>query len=69
MPPSTLGQSIKIGLNAFNVEQFPTKDVYQFDVHIGSGTETRGLIMKVWESRAVQDALGPGFIFDGNKLA
>ena len=35
---------------------------------IGSGDEKRGLIQKVWQSKAVQSKLGKGFIFDGVKI-
>ncbi len=68
-PPSKLGNAIKVGLNTFHVESLPGKPVYQFDVLIGSGTEKRGLIKKLWASKSLKEALGQGFIFDGNKLA
>ncbi|WPG97800.1 Hypothetical protein R9X50_00058100 [Acrodontium crateriforme] len=70
--PSALGQATRIGLNTFPVTAFPTKPIYQCDVFIGNGVEKRGLILKVWESKAVRDALGSngrGFVFDGSKLA
>jgi eukaryotic translation initiation factor 2C len=67
--PSKLGTAIKVGLNTFHVEALPGKAVYQFDVMIGSGTEKRGLIKKVWQSKGLKQALGDGFIYDGNKLA
>ncbi|KAK5126303.1 hypothetical protein LTR85_010539 [Meristemomyces frigidus] len=67
--PSTLGQACKIGLNTYNVEVMPSAPVYQFDVMIGNGVEKRGLVKKVWESKTLRNALGKGFIFDGNKLA
>lgn len=35
---------------------------------IGSGVEKRGLIKAVWASKAIQEKLGKGFIFDGNKI-
>lgn len=38
-------------------------------VQVGSGNEKRGTIKKVWDTQAVRTALGPGVIFDGNKLA
>jgi eukaryotic translation initiation factor 2C len=68
-PPSKLGTPIRIGLNTFHVEALPNTPIYQYDVIIGSGTEKRGLIKKVWKSKAVQKLLGGGFIFDGNRLA
>lgn len=68
--PSKMGQAIKIGLNTFHVESFPNMPIYQYDVMIGNGVEKRGVIWKVWNSRAVQKELGgEGTIFDGNKLA
>lgn len=67
--PSKMGQAIKVGLNTFHVEQFPNIPVYQYDVMIGNGTEKRGMISKVWNSKAVQKEMGDGAIFDGNKLA
>lgn len=67
--PSTLGQPCKIGLNTYDVKVLPTAKVYQYDVVIGNSVEKRGLIMKVWNSKTLKQALGKGFIFDGNKLA
>ncbi|KAK8222085.1 Protein argonaute [Zalaria obscura] len=66
---SSLGREINMGLNTFHVERLPEKKVVQYDVLIGNGAEARGLIMNLWESRAVQQAIGRGFVFDGNKLA
>jgi eukaryotic translation initiation factor 2C len=43
-------------------------NVLLLKVLIGSGAEKRGLIKAVWESTAVQTAIGKGFIFDGNKI-
>lgn len=67
--PSTLGQPAKIGLNAFSVTEFPKQAVYQFEVMVGKGDEKRGLIKKVWESRAVQQLVGDDFIWDGDRIA
>lgn len=36
---------------------------------MNAGAEKRGLVKKVWESRAVSAALGSGWVFDGNRLA
>ncbi|KKY16343.1 putative eukaryotic translation initiation factor 2c [Diplodia seriata] len=63
------GKEVPVKLNTFNVAQMPTKPVYQYDVNIGSGTEKRGLIMNVWESKTVKAKLGNGWLFDGNKIA
>jgi eukaryotic translation initiation factor 2C len=51
------------------VINYPTKPVYMYDVAVGKGDEKRGTIKAMWESKAVQKELGPGWIFDGNKLA
>lgn len=71
-PPvaSRLGREINIGLNTFAVNVPQTK-VAQYQVLIGSGAEKRGLIMKAWESKAVQSQLPMphAWIFDGNTLA
>lgn len=64
-----LGQSAKIALNTFNVIEYPKAPVYQYEVLIGNGAEKRGLIKSVWESKGLKQALGTGFIFDGNRLA
>lgn len=37
-------------------------------INIGNGAEKRGLIKSVWESQAVKNNVGNGFIFDGNKI-
>lgn len=37
-------------------------------INIGSGAEKRGLIKGIWESKSIKDVIGPGFIFDGNKI-
>lgn len=47
--------------------EFPTKKVYQFEVLVGSGDEKRGLIKKVWESKAIKNTLGSGWVFDGEQ--
>jgi eukaryotic translation initiation factor 2C len=65
--PSAAGQAIKVGLNTFNVAGIKLKPVYQYDVMIGSGTEKRGLIKKVWG--VISKKLGAAFIFDGVNLA
>lgn len=64
----TDGKPVQLPVNAFAITQFPTKDVWQYDVLVGSGQEKRGLIAKVWHSPAVQQAVGPLFIWDGNKI-
>ena len=68
-PLSTMGAPIKVGLNTFRVQPVNIAKVYQFEVLVGNGTEKRGLIKSVWNSNAVKSALGPGFLFDGERLA
>ncbi|KAK3720601.1 Protein argonaute [Vermiconidia calcicola] len=68
-PSSKVGTALKCGLNTFDADINSTAKVYQFDVLVGNGVEKRGLIKKVWRSKAVEQALGRGFIFDDNKLA
>ncbi|KAI5361410.1 Putative PAZ domain, Piwi domain, ribonuclease H-like superfamily, argonaute, linker 1 [Septoria linicola] len=68
-PLSKLGQPTKVGLNTYHVESFPNIAVYQYDVMIGNGIEKRGLIDKVWNSKAVKAEMGNFTVFDGNKLA
>ncbi|TKA61731.1 hypothetical protein B0A49_11611, partial [Cryomyces minteri] len=63
------GKEIVVGLNTFNIAAYPTKAVYQYDVIIGNGAENRGLIKHLWQSKAVREALGAGWIFDGNRIA
>ena len=64
----TDGKAVMLPVNAYAITQYPNKDVWQYDVLIGSGSEKRGLIAKVWHSPAVQQAIGPLFIWDGNKI-
>ena len=63
--PSTLGTAIQMGLNTFDIVKFPSAKVFQYEVLVGNGAEKRGLIDKVWSSKAVRQALGSGWIFDG----
>ena len=67
--PCKLGSGIKVALNTFNVTEYPSKPVYSYEVMVGKGDEKRGLIKAVWESQAVQQAIGDDFIWDGNVLA
>ena len=62
------GKKAMIEVNSHAVLSWPQKDVYQYDIMIGSGAEKRGLITAVWNSQAIQTKLGDGFIFDGNKI-
>jgi len=68
------GKPTSLILNTFNVEKMPTTIVHQYDVAWGSTTDgtKRVLIKKIWNSKAVQAALGGDkarWIYDGNKLA
>jgi eukaryotic translation initiation factor 2C len=70
----TLGKEVTIGLNTYHVVQYPQKPVNQFDVSIiGTGPDANNLrrtvIMKVWNSKPVQDRIDQSWIYDGNKLA
>jgi eukaryotic translation initiation factor 2C len=67
--PCKLGSAAKVALNTFNVIDYPSQPVYSYEVMVGKGDEKRGLIKAVWESRAVQKAIGDDFIWDGNVLA
>ncbi|KAL1857831.1 Protein argonaute [Paecilomyces lecythidis] len=62
------GKEIEVMLNAYPISKFPSKTVYQYDVHIGNGAEKRAVIQKVWNSNARKSALRQT-VFDGNKLA
>jgi eukaryotic translation initiation factor 2C len=69
-----LGKEITVGLNTFHVLQFPQKPVQQYDISIvGTGKDGNNLkrmvIMKVWNSKSVQDKIDQSWLFDGNKLA
>ncbi|KAF2815524.1 Piwi-domain-containing protein [Mytilinidion resinicola] len=78
---STLGREIAVTLNTYNLFGMPTKTAYQYDITIVSqnpakGTTAtdppkRGLVKKIWESKAVKQELGDGhmWLHDGNKLA
>ncbi|KLJ12793.1 hypothetical protein EMPG_12212 [Blastomyces silverae] len=63
------GKEIAIALNSYAITQFPNKPVYQYDVHIGNGSEKRAVVQKVWKSKTRMAKTGNKFIFDGNKLA
>ncbi|KAK2773705.1 hypothetical protein FQN52_004512 [Onygenales sp. PD_12] len=65
---NSTGKEIEVAVNVYPILQFPTKPVFQYDVHIGNGAEKRIVIQKVWNSQARKEKLAH-FIFDGNKLA
>ncbi|KAL4885126.1 Piwi domain-containing protein [Aspergillus karnatakaensis] len=62
------GKEIEVQMNAYAISSFPSKTVYQYDVHIGTGVEKSVVIKKVWNSKARKAALKQ-IIFDGQKLA
>ncbi|KAL4764405.1 putative eukaryotic translation initiation factor eIF-2C4 [Aspergillus foveolatus] len=62
------GKEIEVQMNAFAVTNFPSKTVYQYDVHIGKGAEKSVIINNFWKSRARLNALKQ-IIFNGQKLA
>ena len=63
------GKPVNMNVNAFQVIQYPTVKIYQYDVVIGSGAEKRIVQRKVWDSQARKTATGPQIIYDGNRLA
>jgi len=72
--PNNQGRETIIQLNTFNVLQYPTKKVYQYDVSITQFNKPvdqakRSFIRKLWMSKAVQSKTGKGWLYDGNKLA
>lgn len=72
--PNSLGRETTVQLNTFNVQAYPTKKVYQYDVSIFQGKfpideNKRTFIKKVWQSKAVVGKIGKGWLYDGNKLA
>ncbi|PSS06975.1 hypothetical protein M430DRAFT_271769 [Amorphotheca resinae ATCC 22711] len=71
---NTTGKAVQIRVNQLKVTQWPTKDVYQFDILIGTGAEKRGKVYKVWHSKTLQDKLrsltnGMPWLWDGNRIA
>lgn len=65
---NSTGREVSVRLNAFGVDQLPQMKIYQYDILIGGGAETRAVIRKVWNSTARKQELGQFFIFDGDKL-
>ncbi|THC99021.1 hypothetical protein EYZ11_001495 [Aspergillus tanneri] len=65
---NTTGKEIEVSVNAYPITKFPNRNVYQYDVHIGSGVEKNAVIKKVWNSNARKTALKQ-IVFDGQKLA
>ncbi|KAK4934510.1 Protein argonaute [Elasticomyces elasticus] len=66
---NTTGKAVQVSVNSYQVTQYPTAKVYQYDVIIGSGDEKRVVQRKVWGSQARKKATGPPMIYDGNRLA
>jgi len=71
---NTQGKSVKIRVNQYKVLQWPQRDVYQFDILIGTGAEKRGKIMAVWKSKILQTKIrsltqNMAWLWDGNKIA
>ncbi|OGM41385.1 eukaryotic translation initiation factor 2c [Aspergillus bombycis] len=65
---NTTGKEVDISLNAYPITKFPSRNVYQYDVNIGSGDEKNIVCKKVWNSNARKTALKQ-IIYDGRKLA
>ncbi|KAI9759848.1 MAG: Histone chaperone asf1 [Chaenotheca gracillima] len=67
---NTSGKELSVKINSWPITKYPEKPVYQYDVLIGSGTEKRALLKKVWNSQFLKQLLGgPSWIFDGNRIA
>ncbi|ORY12741.1 Piwi domain-domain-containing protein [Clohesyomyces aquaticus] len=71
---NNLGTELAVTLNTYNVTSASTTVVHQYDISWGPNTDAtkRALIKKIWNSRAVKEALGEPqnlWIYDGNKLA
>ncbi|CAI6339047.1 unnamed protein product [Periconia digitata] len=76
-----LGKEALVTLNTFNVAQFPTQTVYQYDIECSKKIDPkdlkefkglRGLLKKLWNSKTAKEQLGEPhhlWIYDGNKLA
>lgn len=71
---NSFGKETSLTLNTYNVLQSNQSTIHQYDVSWGHGTDQtkRALVKKIWDSKAVKDALGEPknmWIYDGNKLA
>ncbi|KAK8101784.1 hypothetical protein PG999_012158 [Apiospora kogelbergensis] len=70
---SSEGKAIKIQVNIFPVQKWPTGDIFQYDVNISPNpNDSRALVRKVWESAPVQSWLkttNTKWLFDGHKIA
>ncbi|KAI5297851.1 3-ketoacyl-CoA thiolase with broad chain length specificity, partial [Ascosphaera pollenicola] len=63
------GTEHNVSVNCYPVTQFPTKNVYQYDILVNTGTEKRIVHEKVWNSQIRKNYTGSQFIYDGNRLA
>ncbi|KAF2278534.1 Piwi-domain-containing protein [Westerdykella ornata] len=68
------GRETAVALNTYNVIGAPTRIVHQYDISWSKSVDPtkRGLIKKLWNSKAVKSQLGEPqnlWIYDGNKLA
>lgn len=63
------GRPVNMNVNAYQVAEYPTVKVYQYDVVIGNGSEKRIVQRKVWNSKARKAQTGPQMLYDGNRLA
>jgi eukaryotic translation initiation factor 2C len=67
---STYGKEAVIALNVFKAAVNPNLAGFnKFDVKLSPDTTLRNVKEKIWNSNAVRERLGPGWIYDGNKLA
>jgi hypothetical protein len=71
---NTQGRETTVQLNFFNVQQVPMKKVYQYDVtmlrpHGQVDEKQRNFMRKIWGSKALQNKIGKGWLYDNGKLA
>jgi eukaryotic translation initiation factor 2C len=69
---NTSGKQIQIRVNQFKISQVPSRNIYQYDVLVGTGAEKRGSVKAVWECNTVRSRLrsaiqGP-WLWNGDKV-
>ncbi|KAE8152713.1 Piwi domain-containing protein [Aspergillus avenaceus] len=62
------GKEIEVAVNAYPINEYPNRTIYQYDVNIGNGQEKDIVCKKVWNSEARKSRIKQ-VIFDGRKLA
>ena|ERR1700712_5439587 len=67
---NSVGRKIPIEINCFKAEISDIDEIYQYDVSFTPPVNLRKVTEKLWNSKAVQDALRrKTWIYDNNKLA